>query len=403
MAFNHIYKGKKVLITGNTGFKGSWLSVWLEMLEAEVYGYSLNVPTRPSMFETLDLEKKIRHRWGDIRNKEELNKYVQQIKPDFIFHLAAQAIVSESFKDPFETVTTNVAGTAAVMEAMRDITWNCTCVLITSDKVYDNVEWIWGYRENDRLGGKDMYSGSKGAAELIIQSYWHSFIKKMPNLKMGIGRAGNVIGGGDWAPDRIVVDCVMAFAGGEIVEIRCPNATRPWQHVLEPLSGYLTLGQYLYEGLVENGEAFNFGPRTEESKTVLELVHDLMKLWKIDTDRYTENSKYYHSRHAELDSASPCYQGIADQVRNDDSVVNEVFIKSYFRITDEIPFNESTLLKLNCDKALSLLHWHSTLSYNQSIKMIVDWYRAFYETKTEDMYQLTVRQISEYILVSRRR
>ena len=354
MAFNNIYKGKKVLITGNTGFKGSWLSVWLEMSGAEVYGYSSDIPTTPSMFEILDLEKRIQHCWGDIRNKQELNQYIQHIRPDFIFHLAAQAIVSLSFKEPFETVTTNVVGTASVLESMLNITWDCTCVLITSDKVYDNVEWIWGYRENDKLGGKDIYSGSKGAAELIIRSYLHSFIHKLPHLKMGIGRAGNVIGGGDWAQDRIVADCFRAFSGGDAVEIRCPKAIRPWQHVLEPLSGYLTLGQYLYQGLVENGEAFNFGPHAEQPKSVLDLTHDLMKSWGLDTGNYV-------------------------------------------KVIDEIPFHEATLLSLNCDKALTQLHWHATLCYSQCIQMIVDWYRTYFENKTEDMYQLTVSQINEYI------
>ena len=174
-----------------------------------------------------------------------MSDYVQAVKPDFIFHLAAQAIVSTSYKEPFDTITTNVVGTASVLEAIRNITWNCTCVLITSDKAYDNVEWIWGYRETDAVGGKDVYSGSKGAAELTIKCYWKSFIQAMPNIKLGVARAGNVIGGGDWAKDRIIVDCVKAFSRNEVVEIRSPKATRPWQHVLEPLSGYLNLGQYL--------------------------------------------------------------------------------------------------------------------------------------------------------------
>ena len=243
MAFNNIYKDKKVLITGNTGFKGSWLSTWLCTLGAEVYGYSLNVPTHPSMFETLELEKRIHHKFGDIRNRDEFTEYVQEVKPDFIFHLAAQALVLTSYREPLDTITTNVVGTSVVCEAIRHIDWNCTCVLITSDKAYDNVEWIWGYRETDRLGGKDIYSGSKGAAELVIKSYWHSFIKDMPNIKFGVTRAGNVIGGGDWAEDRIIVDCIKAFSTGKTVEIRSPKATRPWQHVLEPLSGYLTLAQ----------------------------------------------------------------------------------------------------------------------------------------------------------------
>lgn len=254
MAFNNVYKGRRVLITGNTGFKGSWLSAWLLMMGADVYGYSLDIPTSPSMFETLKLSDRMHHYFGDIRDKEKVNSHIQEIKPDFIFHLAAQAIVSTSYVDPFDTITTNVVGTASVLEAIRNITWNCTSVLITSDKAYDNVEWIWGYRETDAVGGKDVYSGSKGAAELTIKSYWKSFIQSMPNIKLGIARAGNVIGGGDWAKDRIIVDCVKAFSENKIVEIRCPKATRPWQHVLEPLSGYLTLGQYLFEDKVENGE-----------------------------------------------------------------------------------------------------------------------------------------------------
>lgn len=282
MAFNNVYRGKKVLITGNTGFKGSWLSAWLLMLGAEVYGYSNSIPTQPSMFEVVGLPDRIHHHYGDIRNKEEMSDYVQAVKPDFIFHLAAQAIVSTSYKEPFDTITTNVVGTASVLEAIRNITWNCTCVLITSDKAYDNVEWIWGYRETDAVGGKDVYSGSKGAAELTIKCYWKSFIQAMPNIKLGVARAGNVIGGGDWAKDRIIVDCVKAFSRNEVVEIRSPKATRPWQHVLEPLSGYLNLGQYLYEGKVKNGEPFNFGPRAEQTKTVFQLVQDLAELWGLD-------------------------------------------------------------------------------------------------------------------------
>ena len=354
MAFNNIYSGKKVLVTGNTGFKGSWLTTWLTMLGADVYGYSLSVPTTPAMFEVNGLENRIHHRSGDIRDREAMNAYIQEVKPDFIFHLAAQAIVSTSYAEPFDTITTNVVGTASVLEAIRNITWPCTCVLITSDKAYDNVEWIWGYRETDAMGGKDVYSGSKGAAELTIKCYWYSFISKMPNIKMGIARAGNVIGGGDWAKDRIIVDCVKAFSKNEVVEIRSPKATRPWQHVLEPLSGYLTLGQYLYEGNSDNGEAYNFGPRAEQTKTVYELVQDLAKLWGIDPD-------------------------------------NAV------RLTGNVPFHEATLLKLNCDKALAYLNWHSTLHYEQCIQFIADWYRAYYVDNHKDMFGLTCAQIEAYM------
>ncbi|WP_293713924.1 CDP-glucose 4,6-dehydratase [uncultured Parabacteroides sp.] len=354
MAFNNIYKEKKVLITGNTGFKGSWLSTWLLVLGADVYGYANNIPTTPSIFETIQLNKKIHHRYGDIRDKKQMNDYIQEIKPDFIFHLAAQAIVSTSYEEPFDTIETNVMGTTCVLEAIRNISWKCTCVLITSDKAYNNVEWIWGYRENDSIGGKDVYSGSKGAAELVIKCFWHSFIKNKSNIKLGVARAGNVIGGGDWAKDRIVVDCIKAFANNEVVEIRCPKATRPWQHVLEPLSGYLTLGRYLYEEISENGEAYNFGPRAEQTKTVYELTQDLARLWE-------------------------------------DDKTNAV------KLTDDIPFKEATLLKLNCDKALVYLNWQSTLHYDQCVKMIVDWYKEYYVTKTTSMYDLTVRHINSYM------
>jgi CDP-glucose 4,6-dehydratase len=354
MAFNSIYRGKKIFITGNTGFKGSWLSTWLIMMGADVYGYSINVPTDPAMFQIINLESKIHHIVGDIRDKESLNKCIQQIHPNFIFHLAAQAIVSTSYKEPFNTITTNVVGTASVLEAMRNITWNCVGVIITSDKAYDNVEWIWGYREKDRLGGKDIYSGSKGAAELTIKCYWESFIKSMSNIKMGVARAGNVIGGGDWAKDRIVVDCIKSFSKNQIVEIRCPKATRPWQHVLEPLSGYLTLGQCLFENKVENGEIFNFGPRAEQNKTVFELAQDIAKQWDLNADKLVQ-------------------------------------------IIDAIPFKEAALLKLNCDKSSGYLNWHSTLQYEQCVKLIADWYRAYYSNKNDNLYDLTTKQIDFYI------
>lgn len=353
MAFNDVYKGKKILITGNTGFKGSWLSTWLLSLGAGVYGYSLDIPTNPSMFEVLGLGKRIRQVYGDIRNVEELKKCVDEIKPDFIFHLAAQAIVSTSYKEPLDTVSTNVMGTANVCEVIKDIDWPCVCVLITSDKAYNNVEWIWGYRENDELGGSDVYSGSKGAAELVIRSYWRSFIQHKANIKLGVARAGNVIGGGDWAKDRIVVDCVKSFSAGSLVEIRCPSATRPWQHVLEPLSGYLNLGQYLFENKSTNGEPYNFGPRAEQTKTVLELVSDIASLWGLIADKMV-------------------------------------------KVVENVPFKEATLLKLNCDKSLAYLNWHSTLHYDECVRYIVDWYHSFY-CCSEDMYELTVKQINSYM------
>lgn len=357
MAYNNVYNNKKVLVTGNTGFKGTWLTAWLTELGADVYGYSKDIPTVPSMFEELNYMTNSNHVFGDIRDKENFDKRVQEIKPDFIFHLAAQAIVSSSYIDSFDTITTNVVGTASILEAIKKITWQCTCVLITSDKSYDNVEWIWGYRENDNLGGKDVYSGSKGAAELTIKSYWHSFIKDMSNINLGIARAGNVIGGGDWAKDRIVVDCIKAFSINDIVEIRSPQATRPWQHVLEPLSGYLALGQYLLEAKVGNGEAFNFGPKAELTKTVLELTNDLAKYWGLN-------------------------------------------VEDTIKITDSIPFEEAKLLKLNCDKSLSFLDWHSTLNYEQCVKFIADWYSAYYREDKKNMLSITTDQIKMYTAIA---
>lgn len=347
------YKNKKVLVTGNTGFKGSWLTTWLLMMGADVYGYSVDIPSDPSMFEVLDLEKKVKHRFGDVRDKRMFAEYLREVRPDFVFHLAAQAIVSRSYSDPFDTITTNVVGTASVLDAFRDVDWEMTAVMITSDKAYDNVEWIWGYRENDAMGGKDIYSGSKGAAELVIKSYWHSFLKNKPNLKIGVARAGNVIGGGDWSVDRIVVDTIKAFSQGNAVEIRSPKATRPWQHVLEPLSGYLRLGEALSVGEVASGEAFNFGPRAEQTKTVLQLVGDIAANWGMDAERCV-------------------------------------------KITGQVPFEEAKLLKLNCDKALAYLGWHATLDYSETVRYITDWYGAYYNNTGTDMYDLTVRQIIEY-------
>jgi len=245
--FSDIYKGKKVLVTGHTGFKGTWLTTWLLSLDADVIGISKDIPTQPSMFEILGLEDKIQHHNIDIRDISALSQVITDEKPDFVFHLAAQAIVSISYDDPLDTISSNLMGTTNLLESLRISNHQCTAIIITSDKAYDNVEQIWGYKENDPMGGKDIYSGSKGASELIFKSYYHSFFKsEESSVRLAVARAGNVIGGGDWAQDRIVVDCVEAWSKPKSVEIRSPGATRPWQHVLEPLSGYLNLGQELY-------------------------------------------------------------------------------------------------------------------------------------------------------------
>ena len=351
--FSNIYTGKKVLITGHTGFKGSWLCVWLLKLGADVVGVSKDIPTQPSMFEELNIAKKIKNIEADIRDLSSMCKIIRTEQPDYIFHLAAQAIVSTSYSEPVDTISTNVIGTLNILEAMRTFEHNCIAVMITSDKCYDNVESIWGYRETDHLGGKDVYSGSKGAAELLIKSYINSFFHIDHPVKLAIGRAGNVIGGGDWATNRIIVDCMRAWSKGDIVEIRSPNATRPWQHVLEPLSGYLALGELLAQQPQLHGNAFNFGPRAEQNHTVVDLLEDLSRQWG-----FNDSSEGY-------------------------------------KIIDNIPFHEAELLKLNCDKSLFYLKWESNLIYDETIKFVGDWYAAFYTGKL-DMYELTLEQIETY-------
>lgn len=352
--FKNIYKDKKVLVTGHTGFKGTWLTVWLLSLGAKVVGLSKDIPTNPSMFEKLDLESRIKHYKEDIRNLEAVKEIIDVEKPDFLFHLAAQPIVSTSYYNPIETISSNVMGTTNILEALRIINRKITAIIITSDKAYDNVEQIWGYKENDQMGGKDIYSGSKGAAELVIKSYYYSFFKNNESkIRLSVARAGNVIGGGDWAKDRIVVDCMESWSNDKIVEIRSPNATRPWQHVLEPLSGYLNLGQALYENNTYNGEGYNFGPRAEQNRTVEELLIDLSKYWN-----YSKSSDAY-------------------------------------KVTDNIPFHEAGLLKLNCDKALGYLNWQATLGYSDTIRFTSEWYYNYYKTSS-NMYDFTVAQIKEF-------
>lgn len=352
--FNGIYNGKKVLVTGHTGFKGSWLTTWLLDLGASVCGVSKDIPTEPSMFKELRLEEKINHNFVDVRDLQALKSIIQDYKPDFLFHLAAQPIVSLSYNDPLETITSNVIGTANVLEALREVKHPCHAVIITSDKCYENVEWVWGYKETDPVGGRDIYSGSKGAAEIIFHSFQRSFFNSSDTkVKMATGRAGNVIGGGDWATDRIVADCMRAWSNGEHVEIRCPSATRPWQHVLEPLSGYLVLGQNLAESEQSHGEQYNFGPRAEQNHTVEQLLHDLADYWRFN------------------------------------------HVKDAYIVTGNIPFHEAGLLKLNCDKALFNLKWEANLDYKQCIKFVSQWYYEFYN-ENSDMLTYTVEQIHSY-------
>lgn len=348
--FKNIYKNKRVLITGHTGFKGSWLTMWLLKLGANIIGISKNIPTSPSLFEILNLENKIIHYFEDIKNLDKIIKILEKEKPEILFHLAAQSIVSKSYEHPIETITTNTLGTANILEAIRRLNKKIIVVIITSDKVYDNVEWIWGYREIDKLGGKDVYSGSKGAAELIIRAYYHSFFKDNSKIRIAIGRAGNVIGGGDFAENRIVVDCMKAWSVGKKVEIRNPNSTRPWQHVLEPLSGYLHLASILYQNKKINGEAFNFGPIGDQNKTVKELILDLAKIWKI---------------------------------------------KEPYKVIKNNKFHEAKLLKLNCDKALYFLNWKPNLNYKETCRLTGEWYYHYYK-KDINIIEFTKKQIEYY-------
>jgi CDP-glucose 4,6-dehydratase len=353
-AFGNCFRGQDVVVTGHTGFKGGWLALWLHHLGARVHGYSLSPPSEPSLFAMARLDEVVEHNLGDVRDLERFAGVLRRVRPRFVFHLAAQAIVSLSYSDPVETISTNVMGTTIVLEALRHVAWPCAAVLVTSDKCYDNVEWPWGYRETDALGGKDVYSGSKGAAELAIRSYFQSFFRGDDHpVRLAVARAGNVIGGGDWAPDRIVVDCIKAWLGGRRVPLRSPDATRPWQRVLEPLAGYLALAQSLARSSAHHGEAFNFGPRAEQTRTVLELLKDLARLWG------------FHSG------------------------------EDAYEIVERRPFHEAGLLKLNCDKALLALRWTPTLSYRECIDMTGAWYRAVLREGAEAR-ALTVAQIARY-------
>ncbi|MCF6267473.1 MAG: CDP-glucose 4,6-dehydratase [Desulfuromusa sp.] len=348
------FNGKKVLITGNTGFKGSWLTVWLLKLGAEVVGISKDIPTTPAMFEELNLEARVRQHYFDVHDLTKLKSVFEEERPDYIFHLAAQPLVSISYSDPVQTFSSNVMGTVNVLECLRLLNPACVAVFITSDKCYDNVEWVWGYKESDSLGGKDIYSGSKGGAEMAIKSYFNSFFTASDcNFRIGIGRAGNVIGGGDWAADRIVADCMRAWSEDDKVELRCPSATRPWQHVLEPLSGYLVLAQVLGENAELNGEAFNFGPRVEQNHSVKQLMDDLSEYWRFESSQ------------------------------------------SAYEISDNIPFHEAGLLKLNCDKALFHLKWQASLNYIETIRFVGEWYYKFYN-ESEDMLSFTQKQLDDY-------
>lgn len=351
--FSDVFRNKTVLITGHTGFKGSWASLWLYLLGAKVIGISNGEITTPSNFSALNLKQYIKNITLDIRNQNELKKIINDIKPDFLFHFAAQSLVPTSFENPSDTFTSNTIGTLNILESIREINKKIISVFITSDKVYLNSEWIWGYREIDKLGGDDPYSASKAMAEFVINSYFKSFFKNS-DIKIGVGRAGNVIGGGDWSANRIVPDCIRSWYGNKIVNIRNPNSTRPWQFVLEPISGYFTIAQRLMNNQIRSGECYNFGPSALDNFSVLQLLNEMKK----------------HYKDAE-------------------------FILKKSRI-----LKESNLLKLNCDKAMVQLKWKSTLDFQETIQMTMDWYKYFYELSSEAMFEFSKDQINQYMKIA---
>lgn len=351
------FSNKSVVITGHTGFKGAWLTSWLKKLGANVVGIALDPPTEPSHFSAANLSEGMSDYRIDIRNRSQLEEAIVTAKPDFVFHLAAQALVRSSYDDPLETWQTNVFGTLHVLEALRKLVKPCAAVIITSDKCYDNVEWVWGYRETDAMGGPDPYSASKGAAELAISSHIKSYFpKETAKVRIASARAGNVIGGGDWAEHRIVPDCVKAWSANNRVELRNPHSTRPWQHVLEPLSGYLSLAIALTQRPELHGQPFNFGPQAQQNYSVLALVKQMALHW--------------------------------DQVRWQD--VSGIATGPY----------ESGLLKLNCDKAQQYLQWHAVMGFEDTVKMTAEWYRAYYHQQTQ-VAALTDTQISAYTAIAK--
>jgi CDP-glucose 4,6-dehydratase len=357
--FGNVYKGKKILITGDTGFKGGWLSIWLASLGADVVGYSAYLPSNPCLFSVCRIDKHIKHIKGDVRDFGSLKKLFKKHRPDFVFHLAAQPIVSRAYLDPKLTFETNVLGTVNILECLRNYSNKVVAIIVTSDKCYKNMEWDWGYREDDALGGKDPYSSSKACAELVCYSYYKSFFaKKDDPCRMVTARAGNVIGGGDWAIDRLVPDCVKAWSKNRAVFVRNPKATRPWQHVLEPLSGYLWLGAKIFASDKLNGESFNFGPDYKVNESVGELI-------KLFSDYFGGSNRWRYQ--------------------------NKVQISK-----------ESMFLKVSCDKALKFLDWHAVLPFSDTIKMAADWYREFYRNKDTNMLSFTMSQIDHYMATAKK-
>lgn len=355
--FGDAFAGRSVWISGHTGFKGAWLATWLRELGANVTGFALDPPTTPSLFEQLGLASQVKHEHADIRDIDAVEKSMRRAQPDFVFHLAAQPLVRLSYEQPVETYSTNVMGTVHVLEALRRLDHPCAAVFVTTDKCYENREWLHAYREEDPLGGYDPYSSSKAAAEIAVAAYRRSFFhpEKEPRVKIASARAGNVIGGGDWAVDRIVPDSVRALQKGDPIPVRNKHSTRPWQHVLEPLSGYLLLAARLAGArggeMQRLSSAFNFGPALSSNRRVADLVEELLKHWPGEwVDR-----------------------------------------------SDPHAVHEASLLNLATDKAFHLLQWQPAWSFEETIAETARWYRAAHDRADGTaLFELTCAQIGEY-------
>jgi len=353
------YSGRRVLVTGHTGFKGGWLTLWLHHLGAQVTGYALPPATDPSFFRATNLEGLCQHVLGDIRDQQALRKTVASSHPEFVFHLAAQPLVRASYQTPVETIETNILGTAHLLEAIRQERLSCAVVVVTSDKCYENREWVYGYRETDRLGGRDIYSMSKAGTELLVSAYRSSFFPPDRISEHGVAlataRAGNVIGGGDWAVDRIVPDAIRALSSGRPVPVRNPNSVRPWQHVAEPLCGYLTLGRHLDAADEKRSsycDAWNFGPGGAAVQTVVQLVEAIIQRW---------GSGSWTDEHDPRSAA------------------------------------EARRLQLSIEKSREYLHWSPRWELGQALDYTVEWYRAFHPSAAYELRALTQHQLVRYM------
>jgi CDP-glucose 4,6-dehydratase len=350
------WSGKRVFITGHTGFKGSWLCLWLQQLGAQVTGYALAPPTNPSLFEVAQVAQGMKSVIGDIRDGAMLTNAMRLAAPDIVIHMAAQPLVRRSYVDPVETYSTNVMGTVNLLEAVRRISSVRAVVNVTTDKCYENKEWVWGYRESEPMGGFDPYSSSKGCAELVTAAYRNSFFNSSKysehKVALAAARSGNVIGGGDWAADRLVPDILRAIEAGQSVNIRNPHATRPWQHVLEPLSGYLALAEKLYLQGPAFAEAFNFGPAEEDAKPVQWIVEQVTQRWGEGAAWHLDGGTHPHEAH---------------------------------------------YLKLDCSKARAALNWRPRWHLDQALHVIIVWYKAYSaHQSSQDMRTLCIQQINDY-------